>query len=170
MNTQLSSDQIIEVRPSKIYSALASLGFLFFAIVFFGSSIYFKDAPIPYLTNILVSISLIFIGVGVYNYFYLRFTVFIISHDQIKTMTGVFSRRIDFLEMYRIKDYIVKQSFIFRILNLMTFTLLANDKNSANKTVIMRGITVTILPDKIRDLVQQARLKNRVFEVDNGSI
>lgn len=85
-------------------------------------------------------------------------------------MTGVFSRRIDFLEMYRIKDYIVKQSFVFRILNLMTFTLLANDKNSQNKTIIMQGITVTILPDKIRDLVQQARLKNRVFEVDNGVI
>lgn len=85
-------------------------------------------------------------------------------------MTGVFSRRIDFLEMYRIKDYIVKQSFVFRILNLMTFTLLANDKNSQNKTIIMQGITVTILPDKIRDLVQHARLKNRVFEVDNGVI
>lgn len=85
-------------------------------------------------------------------------------------MTGVFSRRIDFLELYRVKDYIVKQSFVFRILNLMTFTLLANDKNSQNKTIIMQGITVTILPDKIRDLVQQARLKNRVFEVDNGVI
>jgi uncharacterized membrane protein YdbT with pleckstrin-like domain len=170
MNTQLSSDQIIEVRPSKLYSVLSSLRFALLAILFFGVSYYFRNAPIPYLTIILNSIALIVVGMGLYHYFYLRCTVFIISHDQIKTMTGVFSRRIDFLEMYRIKDYIVNQSFVFRILNLMTFTLLANDKNSQNKTIIMQGITVTILPDKIRDLVQQARLKNRVFEVDNGVI
>ena len=170
MNTQLSGDQIIEVRPSKLYSVLSSLRFGPFAIVFFAASFYFRNAQVPYLTTILNCIALIIIGIGLYHYFYLRCTVFIISHDQIKTMTGVFSRRIDFLEMYRIKDYIVKQSFIFRILNLMTFTLLANDKNTQNKTIIMQGITVTVLPDKIRDLVQQARLKNRVFEVDNGII
>ncbi len=85
-------------------------------------------------------------------------------------MTGVFSRRIDFLEMYRIKDYIVTQSFLFRILNLMTFTLLSIDKNAQNKTIQMKGITVTKLPDHIRDLVQTARQRNRVFEVDNGTL
>ncbi|MES2062526.1 MAG: PH domain-containing protein [Bacteroidota bacterium] len=170
MDTSLSKDTVIQVRPSVIYSVLASLKFLLLSIVFFGLAVYFRSAPIPHLPSILSGIGLIILAIGVYKYFYLQCTIFIISHDQIKTMTGVFSRRIDFLEMYRIKDYIVTQSFLFRILNLMTFTLLSIDKNAQNKTIQMKGITVTKLPDHIRDLVQTARQRNRVFEVDNGTL
>lgn len=170
MDTSLSKDTVIQVRPSVIYSVLASLKFLLLSIAMVGVAVYFKTAPIPHITTVFLVLAIIILAVGVYNYYYLQCTIFIISHDQIKTMTGVFSRRIDFLEMYRIKDYIVTQSFLFRILNLMTFTLLSIDKNAQNKTIEMKGITVTKLPDHIRDLVQTARQRNRVFEVDNGTL
>jgi len=168
LQTNLSNDQILEVRPSTVYAILFTLKYFLFSLVVFSAGVYFVDVPIPYFFFIVSFVAVIALITGIYNYFYIRYTVFIISSDQIKTMTGVFSRRIDFLEMYRIKDFIVNQSFIFRLLNIMTFTLLSVDKNANNAVITMKGIPVTALPDKVRDLVQRARQSNRVFEVDNG--
>lgn len=170
MMTELNNDQILEVRSSQTFAVLASLKFLFLSLLFFFFAESSPSYKIPYTTPLFSFLGIAILGIGLYHYYYIRCIVYIISHDQIKTMSGVFSRRIDFLEMYRIKDYIVTQPFLFRILNIMNFTLLSIDKNTQNKVIIMKGISVTLLPDKIRDLVQAARQRNRVYEVDNGQI
>jgi len=94
----------------------------------------------------------------------LRFAVFYIDYEVLKINTGIIAKRIDNLELYRVNDHIVTQSFMMRIFRIMTITLLTQDLTSGQ--VALTGIPLSDLPDQIRDYVQQARIKNRIFEIN----
>jgi len=53
---------------------------------------------------------------------------------------------------------------MMRIFRIMRITLLTQDLTSGQ--VALTGIPLSDLPDEIRDYVQQARIKNRIFEIN----
>ena len=170
MITSVSQQNAIIVRPSKVYSALKGakwgvLGLLFFVGAIYLHNIHFFNLEYP--TAIAGCLYIIF---SLYKYAQLQCTLFEITEEQIKSKTGVFSKRTDFLEMYRIKDYIINEPLLFRLFGLMNFTILSVDKNTQNKEITMKGIVRSDLPDVVRALVQKARLRNGVIEIDNGRI
>jgi hypothetical protein len=67
--------------------------------------------------------------------------------------------------MYRIRDYIVTQNLIMRLLGIMKLTLLTYDKGEP--TLIMSGIPKSGIAQIIRNQVQHCRNNNHVFTIDN---
>ena len=105
---------------------------------------------------------------GLYKAIKLWNTVYFINTEQIRIRTGIFSIHTNYLELFRIKDYIIDQPFFLRIFALMNFTILSIDRNTGNERLTIYGIKKSKLPEEVRNLVQQARQKNRVYEVDSG--
>ena len=64
--------------------------------------------------------------------------------------------------MFRIKDYVITQSFLQQLFKLMDVTLKTNPENH---TIMMNGIPESNIIDTIRERVQQARQVNNIYEI-----
>lgn len=145
----------IQISPTTSYcffKAIQKIGlFLFFLL----ASLWIKYFSI---------ISIIFLGMAFYKFFYLRSITYFVSEETIKVRTGIFSHFINTLELYRVKDYMISQSFFMRLFKIMTLTLYTTDLNS--DVLHLEGIPVSDISNTIRDNVQAARIKNKIFEIN----
>ena len=62
------------------------------------------------------------------------------------------------------KDYILTQPFLLQVCGVMNLTLKSTDPE--NPIVWMRGIPASDLVDTLRGYVQQARLNNKIYEIN----
>ena len=125
------------------------------------------NKQIPYLSIAIEIIATIYFLSGIYKVLRIKYTFWILTNEQLKIRTGILSYNINYLELFRVKDYILSKPLILRFFGLMNLTLLSIDRNSGNERLTIYGIKDSYLPDIIRNLVQQARLNNNVYEVDN---
>ena len=95
---------------------------------------------------------------------YWRMVKYEISDSRIKYTRGIFQRQVDFLEMYRIKDFDQKQSLLMNLLGIMNVRLMTSD--ISHPMLEMKGIPVSNITDVIRQSVEQSRRENRVFAID----
>lgn len=93
-------------------------------------------------------------------------TQWIISGEEICYRRGVFARREDYLELYRITDYVYKQSVIERFLGLTSFYILSTDVTSSVLRIYgiprMRELQV-----ELRHRVELQRRRKRIYEIGN---
>jgi hypothetical protein len=68
------------------------------------------------------------------------------------------------LELYRVKDYIIKQNIVMRLIKIMTLTLITTDKQDV--VVALTGIRKSNINDTVRELVQRARAKSKIIEIN----
>ena len=87
-----------------------------------------------------------------------------ISSRQIKYSRGVFQRQVDFLEMYRIKDFDQRQSLVMNMLGIMHLRLMTSD--ISHPILEMKGIPKSNIADVLRELIEQSRKENRVYALD----
>lgn len=156
MEPEVTPPEIITIRPATIFAFIkivpllvAATGFLFLAARYF-----------PALVWVSIAIML-FVW---YRYIFIRRTLYEITPEVIRFSRGVFFRRTDMIEMYRIKDYILTRPFIFQIFGIMDLTLKTTDPE--NPFVWLRGIPVSDLVDVIREHVQETRQHNRIYEIN----
>ena len=156
MEQEFIPPEVIVIRPATIFAfikifplILAAFGFLFLAARYF-----------PLLVWLSIAIML-FVW---YRYIFIRRTLYEITPEVIRFSRGVFFRRTDMIEMYRIKDYILTRPFIFQIFGIMDLTLKTTDPE--NPIVWLRGIPVSDLVDVIREHVQETRRHNRIYEIN----
>lgn len=144
----------IILKPTNIYAIAIVSKFLLLAVIFLILAIMFFDA-------------LIFISLALAAYMWYKFLSiisinYIINNETIVVRTGIISRNFNSLELYRVKDYITNQSVIMRVFNVMTITLMTTDET--NPVLKLEGIPFSNIDETIRDLVQQNRRHNRIFE------
>lgn len=116
------------------------------------------------LSPYLILFSLAVCGVAWYRLLYIRSFKYLISVEYILITKGIFFKRIDQVEMFRIKDYIVTQPFIFQIFKLMYLTLKSTDEE--NRVICFEGIPESCLLNIIRDRVLAARKNNKIYELN----
>lgn len=150
------TDVVKVLRPSPLY-AFASV---FPMLVIAGVSLYFAVT----ISKLIVFISLISIFVAAYRYLYINLIRYTITKQTITARTGIIARKFDNLELFRVKDYIVSQSVFERIFSLMTINLHTTDLSDPN--LRMAGVPLSNITEIIRDLVQEARLNNQIFEIN----
>jgi len=107
---------------------------------------------------------LLLLGVAGYRFLYIVFIEYVITGETISTTTGIVARRVDITELYRVKDYVVKQSVFQRLFGLMTVTLITSD--ITHPELNLMGIPKSNIVEIVRTLVQEARRRNRVFETN----
>lgn len=150
---------IRKIRPSLLYAMIVSLPFLLGAIMILSliNGIEGLSDLDPYVLPISGVIY-------IYCVLLIRSNVFIVSKEQLVHERGVFSKNIDFLENYRIKDYKISKPFLMRLIGTMVVTLITSDKSE--KYLTMRGVPNSRIVYSLRDLVELQRKNKRVYEID----
>src|SRR5437867_1706629 len=81
-----------------------------------------------------------------------------VTTERIHLRQGVFARKTDDLELYRIRDYVLDEPFFLRLFGLGNVVLSTDDQTSA--TLVIRAVPqVQALRDQIRKHVELCRTR-----------
>ena len=101
---------------------------------------------------------------AIWAWFEVRCRVYTLTTERLIIESGVFSKVQDTLELYRVRDIQVTQSFIQRIFNLQNIHLISTDLTSQN--IVLDYIPkVAGLSDQVRSLVEACRMRKGVREL-----
>lgn len=103
-------------------------------------------------------------GMAWYRLLYIRSFQYLITSEYIRITRGLFFKRVDQVEMFRVKDYIITQSFLLQLCRLMYLTLKSTDPE--NPVFQFQGIPESTITDTIRDRVLSARKNNNIYELN----
>ena len=153
---ELKEQPGIIIKPATIFAfikilplILAATGFLFLAWWIFPGLIWLSMAIMLF---------------AFYRFIFIRNIIYLITPEIIRIRRGIFFKRTDTVELYRVKDYILTQPFILQLFKLMDLTLKTTDPE--NPVIWLRGIPLSDLVDTIRGHVQEARQHNRIYEIN----
>ena len=151
-----NSNTDIELKPSPIFAfikitplILCAAAALYIANRYFGG---------------LLWISLFCMLAAIYRYIFIRRVIYLVTTTYIRVSKGIFFKQIDTVELFRVKDYIITESFLLQIFRLMDLHLKTTDPE--NPIIWLRGIQQSDIVDIIRDRVLETRQHNRIFEVN----
>lgn len=95
-------------------------------------------------------------------------TSYELTSQRLKIGTGILNRKLDELELFRVKDYAMDQPLFLRLVGLGNLTLVTSD--ASTPTVAIRAIAnVEDVREKLRNAVQAERDRKRVREMDVDS-
>lgn len=99
-----------------------------------------------------------------YRLIYLRRTRYYIGSEQIISKHGVLSRKTDYMEQYRIVDFVEHQSFMQQLCGLKTVRIFSTDRNTPQLDLvgIRRNLDVVRL---IRERVEYNKLKREFMRL-----
>jgi uncharacterized membrane protein YdbT with pleckstrin-like domain len=150
-----NQERYLQLSPTISYCFLSVFGLLFIAVALLVGAFWLNMLCLP---------AIVVLAMAFYRFFYIRLTLYILTAETLKIRTGIFSYTLVTLELYRVKDYVIKQNLIMRILKIMTLTLFTTDKQDV--VIALNGIPQSNLNDTIRDLVQRARAKSKIIEIN----
>ncbi|WDF77030.1 PH domain-containing protein [Mucilaginibacter sp. KACC 22773] len=152
----MTQNDDILLKPARLYTFLKALPLMVLAIAF----LFLAWTLSPYF----ILFSLAVCGGAWYRLLYIRSFRYLITTEYIQISQGIFFKRVDQVEMFRVKDYIITQSFVLLVCKLMCLTLKTTDVE--NQTVLFQGIPESAITDTIRERVQQARHNNNIYELN----
>ena len=103
------------------------------------------------------------------KYLVVRSTRIDVTSERITTTVGIFSRRKWDMELYRVKDTMLHEPFLLRLVNRANIQIISSDRSSPS-------ITLAALPQaewlrqQIRSNVERLRLQRGVREMDMDHI
>ena len=128
-------------------------------------------AGVLFTVAALVGQPLIAVGVvvpaiaAIVQYLKVRSTRIDVTTERITTTVGIFSRRKWDMELYRVKDTMLHEPFLLRLVSRANIQIISSDRSSPS-------ITLPALPNaewlrqQIRSNVERLRLKRGVREMD----
>ena len=115
------------LKPNIYYVILKPFGFVILAVLLLVLTLYsynfFKNEMFLFIGIGLSSFALI---IYIYKFFYLKSISYKITEEQVIYLRGVFTITTDNIELYRVKDFTVKRTFLMRIINAMNFSLITS--------------------------------------------
>ena len=118
--------------------------------------------PAEYLLPLFLSFPLLMV---IYSAYYTFTNVFEVDDTRLIHSYGVFSRTIDEVELYRIKDYTISQNLFMRLVGIYNLKLVTSDKSQP--ILLIKGIAHgTLISNLIRERVERIREEKGVREFD----
>jgi uncharacterized membrane protein YdbT with pleckstrin-like domain len=88
-----------------------------------------------------------------------------LTTERLRLRHGVFNKKLDELELYRVRDYKLDQPFFLRIFSLANIILQTSDRS--HPTVIIQAIPdAETLREQLRTYVEACRTRKGVRELD----
>lgn len=162
--TNISSDNII-LKPKFRYWLMKNFLLIILAIFVFIFNKYIREHELLKFISGTILVLLIFIIF--YRYIsMLLCTRWIITREQIKIYQGVLSKRINYIELYRVYDYEEKQSFIQSLINNTNIYIYSGDKSTPE--LLMNGLKANSdIIQIIRNRVGEQKKKKGIYEFTN---
>jgi len=149
------NDDIL-LKPARLFAFLKVLPLTLLAVTFLLLAWWLS----PYF----ILFSLAACAAAWYRLLYIRSFGYLITAEYIRVTRGIFFKRVDQVEMFRVKDFIITQSFTLQLFNLMYLTLKSTDPE--NPVIQLQGIPESSITDTIRDRVLAARKNNNIYELN----
>jgi uncharacterized membrane protein YdbT with pleckstrin-like domain len=107
--------------------------------------------------------------IGILTRFLLtRSTVYEITTQRLRKTTGIFSRKLDELELYRVKDSTLEQPLLLRMFGLGNVTVLSSDATMPVVHILaVHGAYQA--REKLRAAVETERDRKRVREIEHAN-
>ena len=101
-----------------------------------------------------------------YRFIYLRRTRYHIGSEQLISRHGVLSRKTDYMEQYRIVDFVEHQNLMQQLCGLKTVRIFSMDRNTPRLDLvgIRHNFDVVTL---IRERVEYNKRKKGIYEITN---
>ena len=113
----------------------------------------------------LLCIFILPIPYALWKWLTLKSLVYKLTTERLLTTEGIFSKDTESLELYRVKDFRIKESFFERLFGLESIELLSSDLDTPD--VVMDYIPKRLgLSEKIRQQIESCRVQKRTREVD----
>ena len=115
-----------------------------------------------FIIGIVAFIGLVNIAIA---YFHLHAIIYVVSTQRVRVVSGIFSKEIQEIELFRVKDTMANQSFFLRLFGLGTITILSGDEKQPR--LVLSGVPQALeLRERIRTEVMNLRQRFGVREVD----
>ncbi len=112
---------------------------------------------------------LVALAAAVGRYWVTRCTTYELTTERLMKSSGVFNRRLDNMELYRVRDFTILQPFFMRILGLGNLHLITSDAANPELSIeAVRGIEV--IREQLRKAVEAARDRKRVRQMDVDNV
>jgi len=101
------------------------------------------------------------IGIAAWKWLELKSRVYEVTSERIKVSRGIFTRRTDELELYRVKDLTVIEPFFLRLFSLGSVMITTNDASTPTLTIhAVKGVKEW--REELRKSIEACRDKKRV--------
>jgi len=98
-------------------------------------------------------------------YFHLHAIEYVVTTQRVRIISGILSKDIQEIELFRVKDTMAHQSFFLRLFGLGTITVISGDAN--HPRLVLSGVPDAIeLREKLRQEVMALRQRFGVRELD----
>ena len=148
--------QVIVVRPATLFAFIKVFPFIICALGFLLLA--WRYYPPLSLLSLVASV------IGCYRFFYIRAITYTVTPEVIKITRGLFLKRTDQVELFRVKDFVQTQSFLLQLFRVMDLMLRTTDP--VNPVIWLRGIPLSDIVDVIRAHVLETRQHNRIYEIN----
>ncbi|MEM8954720.1 MAG: PH domain-containing protein [Verrucomicrobiota bacterium] len=105
------------------------------------------------------------LGWVAWEFFVVRCRVFELTSQRLRLYEGVLSRRLDDVELYRVKDTAIEQPFWLRLFGLATVVVETSDRSHATIRIEAIGDAMDVR-EEVRKNVERLRDQKRVREID----
>ncbi|HEX2922665.1 MAG TPA: PH domain-containing protein [Chloroflexota bacterium] len=119
----------------------------------------------PYVLAVLAVLVLILAVIAFKKYLDLRCTRYLATTERLRITRGIFSRRTDDTELYRVDDTLLEQPFLLRLVGRGNVVLVTSDRSTPN--IVLRAIPKAgALRDNMRPHVEACRDRKRTRVID----
>jgi|SRR5574344_85906 uncharacterized membrane protein YdbT with pleckstrin-like domain len=112
------------------------------------------------VVTILLSLCLL------YRLLYLKRMKFLVGSEQLVIEQGIFQRKVDYVELYRIVDFNVHQTLMQQIFGLKTISIYSGDRTTPKIDIIGAKAKLDYVSE-IRARVITSRKNNGIYEITN---
>lgn len=150
--------------PVAILGTLV-LSFLLFVGLSVGLIHYWKQFPEGTLRRIMFWVPVIPLLVFIGKWIGLNFVTYEITSERVKVIKGIFSKRTDELELYRVKDTSLLEPFIYRMFSVGNIVVVTND--ASTPTIELRAIkNAKDIREQLRASIEECRTRKRTGLVE----
>ncbi len=134
------------------------------ATIWEGHPSHIKDLGF-HLVCILLSPLILPLGMMLWRYLDTKFQQYEVSNERIRVTRGILSKRMEEMELYRVKDTAIDQPFFLRLFKLANLVIKTSDA-STPRIVIPAIPEARVLRENLRGCIEKMRAKKGVREVD----
>ena len=120
---------------------------------------------VPFLLCLLTGVLIVPLFIALWKWMAVRSIRYTLTKETLTVSTGIFNRRVEQVELFRVKDMTLKKPFWMRLFGVGTLVLLTSDQTAP-------VVNIEAVPGSddlltiIRDLVLKQRIARNVREVD----
>lgn len=101
------------------------------------------------------------------KYIVLRNIRWVVDDETLCRQKGVLARQKDYIELYRVVDYVETQTFLQRMFGVKTVIILSMDRTDAEMEIFGVQVWMDIV-GHIRYRVEQCKKAKRIYEITNN--